>query len=93
MELRTLERLLDLLCTSCCQLIFLKKGWVVLDLIHAVHAQVVRGIAHSQAGQDRARTGQDLVKEGGVLRHVPDTYTRTVLLDLCLHEPPVDLLE
>jgi hypothetical protein len=71
MELRTLERLLDLLCTSCCQLIFLKKGWVVLDLIHAVHAQVVRGIAHSQAGQDRARTGQDLVKEGGVLRHVP----------------------
>jgi hypothetical protein len=43
-------------------LIFLKKGWVVLDLIHAVHAQVVRGIAHSQAGQDRARTGRDLVK-------------------------------
>ena len=67
----------------------------MLDLIHAVHAQVVRGIAHSQAGQDHARTGQDLVKEGGVLRHVPDTYTRTVLLDLCLHdsEPPVDLLE
>jgi hypothetical protein len=50
----------------------------VLDLIHAVHAQVVHEIAHSQAGQDRARTGQDLVKEGGVLRHVHDTHTRTV---------------
>ena len=50
----------------------------MLDLIHAVHAQVVREIAHSQAGQDRARTGRDLVKEGGVLRHVLDTHTRTV---------------
>ena len=61
-------------CTSRCQLIFSKEGWVVLDLIHTVHAQVLHVVAHQQAGQGRARWAAPRV----VLRHVLDTYTWTV---------------
>ena len=64
-------------------MIFLNKELVVLDLIHAV---VVRGVVHQQAGQDRAR-GWDLVEGayyGTCLTPTPgrSKYTRPLVISM-----------